>query len=485
MFFTGSITDAVAATAARNCLFVAVIADDTPTTADLIQLLGAPDVQRFFAANAVAIRLASGSQEQLFFNQIYTLFQTPALYIIRGGVCVDLVLSNPSLPSPAELLQRLSQHAGAPTAPVAAQAATVPVSVDASGPIPAPQVASTPAPPAVSSPPVSVASTPAPPAVSTPTLTPSVPVASPAANVAFSPPALAPAPTPAPAASPAPRPTPASTSVPVPVATRSPAATAPTVALVSTPAEREPTPISVGNVVPPSSSTPSLTNPTTLETTAPKPKSKVFLKKPKEPTFSELRPAPPPVSYDHSALLIRLVDGGTLRHRFSSSATLADVRQYIEATIEDDAPFNMIQAIPSRAFTGTDELKSLKELDLAPSGAITLKPASNVASSGEPAASDSALSLAGNALVGIVTLPFSLAWSAVSTVSNIVGGSSLGTGADISPNSPPPAPAANSPPAGRRSTGNRRAKVRTLFDAASDSEGDDRSTYNGNSTSQQ
>ncbi|KAI8067677.1 ubiquitin-related domain-containing protein [Gilbertella persicaria] len=77
-------------------------------------------------------------------------------------------------------------------------------------------------------------------------------------------------------------------------------------------------------------------------------------------------------------LNIKQLDGSSLKHRFSSSNTLAHVCQWIEATRTDgDMPFKLFVQFPNRNFDIGDEQRTLLELKLCPSSTLIMKPIKN------------------------------------------------------------------------------------------------------------
>jgi hypothetical protein len=80
-----------------------------------------------------------------------------------------------------------------------------------------------------------------------------------------------------------------------------------------------------------------------------------------------------------ASLQVRLFDGSTIRSRFSSTATLrGEVRKWVDAEREDGKePYTfkvMLTPLPNRNIDDTEEEKSLKELELAPSATLLLIP---------------------------------------------------------------------------------------------------------------
>lgn len=75
------------------------------------------------------------------------------------------------------------------------------------------------------------------------------------------------------------------------------------------------------------------------------------------------------------ALLIRLLDGSSLRHEFKNTDTLNDVRKWIDENRTDsDDPYCFHRTIPRVTFGVTDEEKTLESLELTPRSALILKP---------------------------------------------------------------------------------------------------------------
>lgn len=75
------------------------------------------------------------------------------------------------------------------------------------------------------------------------------------------------------------------------------------------------------------------------------------------------------------ALLIRLLDGSSLRHEFKSTDSLTDVRKWIDENRTDsDDPYCFHRTIPRITFGVTDEERTLESLELTPRSALILKP---------------------------------------------------------------------------------------------------------------
>lgn len=78
------------------------------------------------------------------------------------------------------------------------------------------------------------------------------------------------------------------------------------------------------------------------------------------------------------ALSIRLFDGRALKHRFSSSDTLQQVREWVDTNRTDgDQPYTFFQTIPKKTFGAGEEQYTLRQLELTPSSTLILKPISN------------------------------------------------------------------------------------------------------------
>ncbi|CDO95264.1 unnamed protein product [Kluyveromyces dobzhanskii CBS 2104] len=74
-------------------------------------------------------------------------------------------------------------------------------------------------------------------------------------------------------------------------------------------------------------------------------------------------------------LLIRLTDGKTLKNDFESSQTLNEVRLWVDSNRTDkDGPYQFHRNVPRETFTESQELLSLKSLELTPRSALILKP---------------------------------------------------------------------------------------------------------------
>jgi len=83
------------------------------------------------------------------------------------------------------------------------------------------------------------------------------------------------------------------------------------------------------------------------------------------------------------SLQVRMLDGSTVRSRFSSQETLKDVRQLIDQTTSRDGGASakgaytfkiLLTPMPSRTIDVTEERKTLQELGLTPSATLILLP---------------------------------------------------------------------------------------------------------------
>lgn len=82
--------------------------------------------------------------------------------------------------------------------------------------------------------------------------------------------------------------------------------------------------------------------------------------------------------HEKCALQVRLLDGSTIRSRFSSRDTLKDVRQWVDDTAQlDKTPYTfkiLMTPLPSVKLDVTEESKPLQELGLTPSATLILLP---------------------------------------------------------------------------------------------------------------
>ncbi|KAJ1553577.1 hypothetical protein HK405_007518, partial [Cladochytrium tenue] len=417
-------------------------------TEQLTARLTAPGSAPAILAVAVALQLEKGSRLCELFAQVYPVFSTPCVYVIRSGVCMDIVRVDPAVPSEEELRTRILAHA--PTASAVAGVSAQPTSAlqqapstiaPSDGPGQAGAATPTPAP--------STAAAAPRPATPTTTSSAAVPRAAPPRNRTTL------GTTVTSAAAPATQPKPSSSGA---------VATKPAAPVAENPKSHEP---SRRSQMPPNVQG-GTTNPAT-------------------PPPGTAAPSPTPgatIRYDSSALSIRLFDGSTLRNRFKAEETLKDVRKYInnEAKVSS---FDIFLLYPRTLLT--DEAKTLKELDLVPSASLVLRPSSAVAKAYK--------SRPTTGIAGLVLAPFSLVVSLISAVlsalNRLLFAPTVGDGGP--PRAPPPADSvasAGAAPAAGPSSRSWKPRddaraVRTLADVSTESEDEERkNTYNGNSTSQ-
>ncbi|KAJ3092875.1 hypothetical protein HK102_001289 [Quaeritorhiza haematococci] len=246
---------------------------------------------------------------------------TPALYVIKAGIAVDLILPVPSVPGASDIVSRLQNQLGATSA----------ISTEPSQPQQQPQ--------------------------------------------RTAPPAPAPAPCPQPQDQQQPRQAITTTSAPVPPPSSTSATPSETRSSTadtqSATAAAAPAPVTISDSTPAASS----------ESASPAPvkiNSRKAPSKSKESLIPEI-PLPPP-SLDKADIAVRMVDGETLRKRFDAKKTLGDVRNFIEEANGGIGPFNMAQIYPNRVYTPADEQKTLKAAIW--SGAHSIVGRGDVATSG-------------------------------------------------------------------------------------------------------
>jgi hypothetical protein len=79
---------------------------------------------------------------------------------------------------------------------------------------------------------------------------------------------------------------------------------------------------------------------------------------------------------EHCAIQVRLLDGSTIRNRFSSQETLKDVRKWVDETREDGKEAYtfkvLLTPLPSKTIDVTEEAQSLQALGLVPSSTLIL-----------------------------------------------------------------------------------------------------------------
>jgi hypothetical protein len=101
---------------------------------------------------------------------------------------------------------------------------------------------------------------------------------------------------------------------------------------------------------------------------------------------------------EHCAIQVRLLDGSTIRNRFSSHETLKDVRKWVDETREDGKEAYtfkvLLTPLPSKTIDVTEEGESLQALGLVPSSTLILlrvsRSSSAVSSAARPVADSAA-----------------------------------------------------------------------------------------------
>lgn len=164
------------------------------------------------------------------------------------------------------------------------------------------------------------------------------------------------------------------------------------------------------------------------------------------------------------ALSIRLFDGRALKHRFSSSDTLQQVREWVDTNRTDgDQPYTFFQTIPKKTFGAGEEQYTLRQLELTPSSTLILKPIANYSTAYSASASTyspTAMFQRGTRAVGDALYTFlGLGYDPHSPYSS-----------EESSRSSSPVPTSDSPASA--------PNVRTI-----NNPNDDRTTYNGNQLS--
>lgn len=97
------------------------------------------------------------------------------------------------------------------------------------------------------------------------------------------------------------------------------------------------------------------------------------------------------------AIQVRLLDGSTIRNRFSSTAdTAQSIRKWVdEARTDGNTAYNfkiLLTPLPSKAILATEESQSLRELKLAPSATLILVPAAGKKYTRPPASASASAS---------------------------------------------------------------------------------------------
>lgn len=179
------------------------------------------------------------------------------------------------------------------------------------------------------------------------------------------------------------------------------------------------------------------------------------------------------------ALQVRLLDGKTLRSRFSSDQTLSkDVRSWIDSNRTDgDTPYNFKQILtpqPNRTLSISDEQETLASLGLTPSATLVLFPVSGYINAYDGAAAPGLLSKGLSAGYGVVSSGVGMITAAM--------GSFLGGGGETH-HAESDTQNVNEPRTGSSSGAqqSRTTRVKTLYDQAR--ERGDQQYYNGNQVS--
>jgi hypothetical protein len=110
---------------------------------------------------------------------------------------------------------------------------------------------------------------------------------------------------------------------------------------------------------------------------------------------------------EHCALQVRLLDGSTIRSKFSSHDTLKDVRQWVDDTTKGDVHGGrktgyifkiLLTPLPSKTVDVTEEGKALHDLGLTPSATLILVPVLRNAATAYAAAP-----AGGNGFMGLIS----------------------------------------------------------------------------------
>lgn len=188
---------------------------------------------------------------------------------------------------------------------------------------------------------------------------------------------------------------------------------------------------------------------------------------------------------EHCALQVRLFDGSTIRHRFSSNDTLKDVRKWVDDTREDGKERYVFKVLltplPSRTIDISDEDKSLHKLELAPSSTLILLRAPKYTAASSSSARPVAGEPQGSAFQRLIAYILAI-------VTGILGSVTSFFSALLSTTSPPTAPA------GSEATSSQTSQSQAAADAArrrgriagmdhADQRRNEQQFYNGNSVS--
>ena len=188
---------------------------------------------------------------------------------------------------------------------------------------------------------------------------------------------------------------------------------------------------------------------------------------------------------EHCAIQARLFDGSTIRHRFSSSDTLTDVRKWVDENRGDSKEaFSfkvLLTPLPSKTIDVTEEDKSLQALELAPSSTLILLrvPKFKVAYSASPGAA--AGKPQGNIFQRLIAYFLAIITGFFSTVSAFVS-SFLSTGGSSGALESSTAQATSSQSQAAADVARRRAGRIAGMDHA-EGRRNDQQFYNGNSVS--
>ncbi|KAI8849565.1 hypothetical protein BC829DRAFT_442973 [Chytridium lagenaria] len=323
VFYQGSISEAHCESRLQASLVF--IADSSADTDSFTALLTEPEVASYLSLHAITIKLVRGTVDETNFAQIYPIFIAPSIYVIKSGVCVDVIFkSGDGIPAATELLNRVVRfvenqenqeqvHANASSSEQStAQSATANAS--------------------------------------------HAPLATSAATVA--PAAVPPTPqSPAPQSQiPSPAREPQTSSRPE--TTKPPKKSESKPLSKPTPTPEEPKRVKIN-----------IRKLSDIPKPAPVKKSETVSKV--EPVkYVAPKPSSPPTE---TAIAIRLPDGSTLRERFKVGDTLSDVRAFVEKQQPLKA-FDICQTYPFREYSTSDEQLTLKDLDLVPSTSLVIRP---------------------------------------------------------------------------------------------------------------
>ncbi|KAJ3202863.1 hypothetical protein HDU67_000248, partial [Dinochytrium kinnereticum] len=122
-FFNGPVASAIALAlgggggGAKPKLLIVLISDGSLDSTEFTTVFQDSAVADFISRHAVAIHLTRGSEDESNFSKIYPVFMVPSIYVIKGGVGVDVVFKAPGgdTPSAEEVVGRFKRHAGEET----------------------------------------------------------------------------------------------------------------------------------------------------------------------------------------------------------------------------------------------------------------------------------------------------------------------------------------------------------------------------------